>query len=351
MPDMTKKFSRRDFLKTLGSGVAAMALPVMGNSGYQMTSPKLGRVTTDSISVYSEPSDKSQILFQRFFDEIINIYYSVESEDGPGYNPFWHRVWGGYVHSAYVQDVRNQLNPVQKTFPKSGQLMELTVPYSQSYLIHANGEWESFYKLYYSSTHIVSDVIEGQDGRPWYQINDGLMTLSYYVPAEHLRLVTEEEISPLSPNVDPEEKRIEITIDFQTLYAYEGDTLVKEARISTGMPDTSLDQAAIPTDTPKGDHMIRSKKNSVHMGDGTLRSDADAYELPGVPWVSYFEIRGYAIHGTYWHNNFGRTMSHGCVNMRPEDAKWIYRWSTPSPGQSADNGVYHTPVLITQGRS
>ena len=122
-----------------------------------------------------------------------------------------------------------------------------------------------------------------------------------------------------------------ISLDFQTLKAYEGNTLVKEARVSTGMPSTSLDPDALPTETPNGDHTVRSKKPSVHMGDGTLRSDAEAYELPGVPWVSYFEINGYAIHGTYWHNNFGVTMSHGCVNMQSEDAKWIYRWSTPHP--------------------
>jgi len=251
------------------------------------------------------------------------------------------------MHSAYVQNVRNQLNGVQKTFPESGQLMELTVPLSQSYRIRSSGDWETFYKLYYSSTHWVFNVIEGRDGQPWYEIRDGLMTLSYYVPAIHLRPVSAGELSPLSPDVPAREKRIEISIDFQTLRAYEGDTLVKETLVSTGLPSTSLDPAALPTDTPNGDHIVRSKNPSVHMGDGTLRSDAEAYELPGVPWVSYFEINGYAMHGTYWHNNFGVTMSHGCVNMPSEDAKWIYRWCTPSPQETSTNNVYHTPVLIT----
>lgn len=346
MPEMSEKYSRRDFIKRLGAGAAVLALPSFKNTFRLYAAPQLGRVTIDSISVYKEPSDKSQILFQRFFDEVINIYGTVESEDGPAYNPYWHRVWGGYVHSAYVQDVRNQLNPLQKTFPSTGQLMELTVPYSQSYRLRSNSSWEAFYKLYYSSTHWVFDVVEGRDGQPWYQINDALLTLSYYVPAAHLRPVSEEEISPLSPHVAPQDKRIEISIDFQTLRAYENDTLVKETLVSTGLPDTSLDEDAIPTDTPNGDHIIRSKNPSVHMGDGTLRSDAEAYELPGVPWVSYFELRGYAIHGTYWHNNFGVTMSHGCVNMRSQDAKWIYRWCTASQNQSSNSSSYPTPVLI-----
>ena len=348
---MSMKYNRRDFLKTMGTGLAAFAIPSIGmlkayqNQSLQST-VKLGRVTSSSISVYKEPSDTSQILFQRFQDDILNIYNTVESEDGPGYNPYWHRVWGGYVHSAYVQNVRNLYNPIMTAIPETGQLMELTVPYSRSYRIRANGDWEEFYKLYYSSTHWIFDVIEGPDGQPWYKIVDKLMTLSYYVPAIHLRPVTQAELAPISPDVSPRDKRIEISLDFQTLKAYEGNTLVKEARVSTGMPSTSLDPDALPTETPNGDHTVRSKKPSVHMGDGTLRSDAEAYELPGVPWVSYFEINGYAIHGTYWHNNFGVTMSHGCVNMQSEDAKWIYRWSTPTPQEIDISKVFHTTVLI-----
>lgn len=355
MPDMNEKYSRRDFIKTLGAGLAALAIPSTGKIDNEsvpsaLVPLKLGRVTRDSISVYSEPSDKSRILFQRFKDDILNIYRTIESEDGPAYNPYWHRVWGGYVHSAFVQDVRNQLNPVLASISETGQLMELTVPLSQAYRIRANGAWESLgpaYKLYYSSTHWVSSVIEGPDGQPWYEIHDGLMTLSYYVPANHLRPVTNEELAPISPDIPARDKRIEISLDYQTLKAFERETLVREFKVSTGLPSTSLDPAAIPTDTPNGNHMVRSKKPSVHMGDGTLRSDADAYELPGVPWVSYFEIRGYALHGTYWHNNFGITMSHGCVNMRSEDAKWVYRWSTPFPQEAEPNGVFHTPVIIT----
>jgi lipoprotein-anchoring transpeptidase ErfK/SrfK len=352
MPDMSEKLNRRDFMKTLGVGLAALAIPTFDSekkllASSSLTPLKLGRVTRDSVSVYSEPNDKSRILFQRFQDDILNIYRSIESKDGPAYNPFWHRVWGGYMHSAFVQEVRNQLNPIQKTFPESGQLMELTVPLSQAYRIRSGGVWEPFYKLYYSSTYWVFSVIEGQDGQPWYEIRDGLLTLSYYVPATHLRLVTAEELSPLSPNVPARSKRIEISIDYQTLRAYENDTLVKEAKVSTGLHNTSLDKDVLPTDTPNGDHIVRSKKPSVHMGDGTLRSDAEAYELPGVPWVSYFEIHGYAMHGTYWHNNFGVTMSHGCVNMRSEDAKWIYRWCTPTPQETAPDTVFHTPVIIS----
>ncbi len=344
---MAEKINRRDFLKNMGAGLAAVSMPGFSTGGKLSTPFRIGRVASESISVYQEASDKSPIRFQRFRDDILNIYGSVESEDGPGYNPIWHRVWGGYVHSAFVQNVRNQLNPVQREFPSSGQLMEVSVPFTQSFRLRAGGKWESFYKLYYNSTHWAFEVVEGMDGTPWYRINNSLLTLSYYVPATHLRPVREDELTPIHPEVSAKSKRIEISIDFQRLRAFENDQLVKEFLVSTGKPNILTDPDIIPTDTPRGDHIIRSKNPSVHMGDGTLRSDAEAYELPGVPWVSYFEMRGYAIHGTYWHNNFGVTMSHGCVNMRSEEAKWIYRWSNPVPGTTAFSGASHTIVLVT----
>ena len=90
------------------------------------------------------------------------------------------------------------------------------------------------------------------------------------------------------------------------------------------------------------------------MGDGSLASDIDAYELVGVPWTSFFtETGGYAFHGTYWHDNFGVPMSRGCINMRPAEAKWLFRWAFPlsSPGDfevpsKVDRRGYGTPVVI-----
>lgn len=337
--------SRREFLKDFGLVLAGLALPKNFSSTSKLTIPKLGRVTSESLSVYAEPSDKSKIRFQRFRDEILHIYQDIISEDGPGYNPLWHRVWGGYVHSAFVQPVENRLNPIMTKFPSAGQLMEVTVPYSQSYRIRQNGKWEEFYRLYYSSTHWAFETVEGLYGEPFYKVNNKLLNLSYYVRAVHMRAVDNAELMPIHPEVDPKDKHIEISIDFQSLRAFEYGQIIRDMYVSTGLPTINPDPDLLPTDTPKGNHIIRSKRPSVHMGDGTLRSDAEAYELPGVPWVSYFATEGYAIHGTYWHNNFGVTMSHGCVNMRSEDAKWIYRWCSPYPLENELN-AYKTKVLI-----
>ena len=64
----------------------------------------------------------------------------------------------------------------------------------------------------------------------------------------------------------------------------------------------------------------------TNQGDGT----ENTYHLPGVPWVSFFTGSGVALHGTYWHNDYGIPHSHGCINMTPQAAKWLYRWTLPS---------------------
>jgi lipoprotein-anchoring transpeptidase ErfK/SrfK len=106
------------------------------------------------------------------------------------------------------------------------------------------------------------------------------------------------------------EKWIDIELSTQTLTAYEGDTPVLSALVSTGVP-------GMPT--PQGEYTVYRKiRSQVMSGPG--------YYLPNVEWVLYF-YRGYALHGTYWHNNFGHPMSHGCVNLTNADAKWIYEWA------------------------
>ena len=58
-------------------------------------------------------------------------------------------------------------------------------------------------------------------------------------------------------------------------------------------------------------------------------SPGNEFDLPGVPWVCYISWTGVSFHGTYWHNNYGTPQSHGCINLTPEAAKWVYRWCEP----------------------
>ncbi|MBV7339744.1 LysM peptidoglycan-binding domain-containing protein [Chloroflexi bacterium TSY] len=105
-------------------------------------------------------------------------------------------------------------------------------------------------------------------------------------------------------------RRIEVNLSDQTLTAWQGDVPVLHTNVSTGTWKT-------PTVT--GRYPVYMKLQSQTM------SGSD-YHLPNVPWVMYFH-QGYAIHGTYWHNNFGTPMSHGCVNMRIDEAKFLYSWA------------------------
>jgi lipoprotein-anchoring transpeptidase ErfK/SrfK len=99
----------------------------------------------------------------------------------------------------------------------------------------------------------------------------------------------------------------------QRLTAYQGNTPVFEATVSTGLPNTP---------TVVGQFRIYWKLTAADMtGPG--------YYLPDVPYTMYFH-GGYALHGTYWHSNFGQPMSHGCVNLRTEDAEWLFDWVDPS---------------------
>jgi lipoprotein-anchoring transpeptidase ErfK/SrfK len=78
--------------------------------------------------------------------------------------------------------------------------------------------------------------------------------------------------------------------------------------------------------TPLGELNTHWKTISQHMAGGTARS---GYDTPAVSWATYVHGDGVAIHAAFWHNDFGSPRSHGCINCRPEDAKWIFRWSTP----------------------
>jgi hypothetical protein len=112
------------------------------------------------------------------------------------------------------------------------------------------------------------------------------------------------------------ERWIEVNLSTQYFIAWEGDVAVYETYTSTGRPGF---------DTPPGTYYILTKLESQTM-EGVL--GGEYYNVPDVPWVQYFTNRGHAIHGAYWHNNFGAVMSHGCVNLPVDFAAWLYTWTS-----------------------
>ncbi len=328
----TNPLTRREFL-TLGAlslGSTALKNFPPPYDEYETGQALLGRITVDQqAAIYEEPLFHSGVVRWTRQDELINIYYALTPPEGPSYNPVWFRVWDGYLHSAYVQLTNVHYNEPLTTTAHNGQLAEVTVPYTLAYTFSQSRGWEQGYRLYYETTHWITDVVEGQDGQPWYQLTSELTDyLIYYVPAAHLRPIPDEEIAPLSPDVPLDEKRVEVSLRDQLLTAFEGDLPVYRARISSGAGVIPVPQGK---QTPRGQFNITSKSPSKHMG-GVLASGApDEYILPGVPWTSFFIFEsGVAFHGTFWHSNFGLPMSHGCINMRNVDAKWLFRWVTPS---------------------
>jgi lipoprotein-anchoring transpeptidase ErfK/SrfK len=118
------------------------------------------------------------------------------------------------------------------------------------------------------------------------------------------------------------QKRIEVNLTKQRLSAFEDQKKIYDFPVSTGK---------IATPTPTGGFWPWIKLRYTRM-EGGSKIKGDYYNLPNVPYVVYFynaaypKYLGYALHGTYWHNNFGHPMSHGCVNLRTSDMALLYKW-------------------------
>jgi hypothetical protein len=360
---MSPQITRRDFMKLSGGTLGSLALAPLLPPLDQFSDGTLIRVGSNGqenkgIPVYTRPTDDpaiSRIVKMVTLDNLLNVYEEVNSGT-PDWNPIWYRIWGGYVHRAHMQKVQVIFNNPVESIRKNGQLAEVTIPFTQPLRRIRDDQWETMgegTRLYYGTVHWVKGTETGPDGGLWYRILDELTELYYDVPARHLRLIPDEEIAPISPEVPFQNKRIEVSLGSQTVKCFEYGKLVLDTRISSGLANGNPGANGIPTNTPSGVFNIAVKMPSKHMGNGDLAADLGAYQLPGVPWVSFFTPHGHAFHGTYWHDNFGVRMSHGCVNMRTEDAKWLFRWSLPAASASdidpvkLDKRGFGTQIIIT----
>jgi hypothetical protein len=344
--------SRRDFLKLSTFTLGGLVFPRFDASLGNFDDTTLVRVATDSVSVYSQPNDTSSIVTQWLRDELVHVYEEVNSGT-PGYNPIWYRVWGGYMHRAHLQKVKFIYNKPMPLIREHGQLGQVTVPYTLSMRLVQNKAWVPVYRLYYDSVHWIVGMQDGPDGEPWYILMDELLDTTYLAKASHLRPIPDEELAPISPEVPFASKRIEVLLETQVLTCYEADKAVFQTQVSTGIPSNYTGANGISTTTPSGDFHVEVKMPSKHMGQGNLAADINDYVLPGVPWCTFFTLKGHAFHGAWWHDNFGVPMSHGCINMRPDEAKWLFRWTLPTASASEfdpltlDRKGFGTSVRIT----
>jgi len=315
-------FTRRDFLKLSASGVLGLFLAETGlDQVLAAATPPAshGRVLMSGLFMYETPSFKGEGWKAFGKDQVVPISEVVEGDEGNPYNKAWYRIGDeGYSYSGWVQPVETIYNKPVFDIHAEGQVGEITVPFAQARLepdIRFNGR-----RLYYQTTHWVKKTVVNRSQKSiWYEIYDFYEHKSYYVPTYDMRIVPDEELAPPSPEVPEDSKHIHVDLGTQTVTAFEGETPVLISPCSSG---------AGKTKTPLGDFRTYHKSPSVHMtneGD----DEAGIYDLPGVPWCSFFTGTGIAFHGTYWHNDYGRPRSHGCVNLTSEDAKFIYRWTNP----------------------
>lgn len=314
---MRSNINRRDFLKLFGAaaiGFGFRDFPPGGDpAGKRPPTFRLGR-TIYSIRYYDQPSESGVELGFYNRDAVVEILEERLGDPKPAENSIWLRTKDGWMRSSFVQPVWERTNEPLDKIPNGGSLMEVTVPFTQAWLIDDRG-WKRMYRCYYGTTYWVTNVFAGVNDSRWYQLFDERYRELYAVDATHLRPIKEEELSTISPAVA--DKHIEIYLKRQRFTAFENGKPVFTTPTATGV---------FEGDTPLGEFRVERKTPSRHMASNL---EGNEFDLPGVPWVCYIAWTGVSFHGTYWHNNYGTPQSHGCINLTPEAAKWVYRWTEP----------------------
>ena len=337
--------SRREFLKLSALGLGSLALQPVENWLALPEFPqaeRLGRVSVGKVDLKARPDAESATVNVLYEDAVLPWLREVSGSQ-PNYvftNQRWVETPDGFIYGPYFQPVYNHPNsPVSELSNSShgpGMWVEITVPYADAQLDRepSSNSWVTYklkdglpLRVYYSQTFWVDQIKPSRFGGMLYRINP-----NYYggvdmlwVPAEACRPIGGDELSPINPEVTA--KRIEVDVIHQTLACYEGNAEVYFCRVSTGAKYDMYGNVVDAWATPLGRHVITRKFISLQMAGGTTGA---GYDLPGIAWTSIFATGGVAIHSTFWHNNFGDPVSHGCVNCSPEDARWIWRWTMPA---------------------
>lgn len=181
--------------------------------------------------------------------------------------------------------------------------------YSRDYLIQENTSSEKVAEI-----REMANYQYNRENSPAYFNNQSVAYIPDY--SNYLANLPPEDFPDVQAVLgENDEKWIEVILSQQRLNAWEGNRLVYTYIVSTGKW----------APTPVGTYRIWTKLRSTTMKGGS-KALGTYYYLPNVPCTMYF-YKGYGIHGTYWHNNFGHPMSHGCVNMRTPEACQVFEWA------------------------
>ena len=304
-----------------GVVLGASLLPRSSSSrSYPVEADRLCRVTELETDLRSRPHPEAPVVGGAALDDVLVVEREVVGRGVYPHNHVWFETAEGYLWSSDAQPVRNAPNEVQAGLPAEGVWTEITIPYVDG-RVAPDPASRVRYRLYYSMVLNVNEVVAGADGASWYRVEDenGIVL---YAPGQAFRLMTADEVAPLgNPDTD---KVIRVNLDRQDLSALEDGVEVYYCRIASGYSFT--DEGKRIWNTPIGQNWTWRKMISRHMSGGDLIS---GYDLPGVGWTILFSGSGAAVHSTYWHNDFGTPRSRGCINVLPQDAKWLFRWSHP----------------------
>ena len=320
---LSPQISRREFLKLATTGSLAFALSELKlDHALAASSVTQGLMTISGVPLYDAPTFKANEIHLFGKDKVVDVTSVDENgEEGNPFNTVWYQINNeGYTYSGWVLPVETRYQKPSFDVPQKGRVGEITVPFvdtKKAPYVYA----ERGYRVYYGSAHWVKRVVVTREEKSiWYEIYDSEVKRYLYVPSHTMRLVPFDELTMLSPEVPVDDKLIVVNLETQMVTAFEGENMVFSQRCSSG---------AEGTETPKGEFRTYHKGPAVHM---TNQGDAleNIYNLPGVPWCSFFTGAGHALHGAYWHNDYGRPRSHGCVNLPSDAAKFLYRWSMPN---------------------
>ena len=356
---MIKNVSRRDFLKLTGLGLGAFVLKPHQFLAYErfstpqrlpqfLTSEIIGRVVDPDIDLRNAPTNDPGLntsIGKLPADTLVEWGREVVGRVVGGLNnQKYVETPQGYIYSSVLQPTRYLPNTPITEMPQGvlGFWAEVTVPYVN--LAHEGNiasPWLQDHitynfppRLYYGQVVWIDQVRTG-NGFAEYRWNEdaphgygyGAYGEVYWADGSAFKILTDADVAPISPDVDPNDKRIEVDLDYQILSCYEGNTEVFFCQIASGLKyDPLTGEVSNKLATPVGNLLTHWKIISLNMTAGSFQS---GYSTPAVPWSTMVSGDGIAIHGAFWHNAFGEKRSHGCVNVTPEDAKWIFRWTTP----------------------
>jgi len=346
---MSRCLNRRNFIKLAGSALAASALPAplralaQGGLPPEDLNPDAfvavgrGRVLAPSVTVWDRIETPHAAVKRYLRGDILLLGEErVVPGTGSAYNNLWYRARGGWAHSGWIQPMAFHDRPaVYREVGPNGFWVEVIEPTTATREAPSLAA-ESRYDYAYGTVYLVTEIAAEAGGLVWYRTYDeyydkelGIEPTHHWVRADHVRRIHESEFAAIRP--EAADKRIRVDLKAQRLACFEGEAEVLSTKVATGAAFTQADGSLVNYGTPQGEHRAILKMPSRHMRAIEAERSTDAwFDLPGVPWNTFFTLDGIAIHGTYWHNDYGVVRSHGCVNVPIVVAKFIYRWTFPT---------------------